>query len=1355
MPRKKKDELNFDDFDFIRISLASPRTIRKWSYGEVKKGDTINYRTFRPERDGLFCEAIFGPTKDYECQCGKYKYRKNEGIICDRCGVEVAESEVRRHRMGHIELAVPVAHVWYVRKTPSRVGVLLGMKVPDLEKVIYYASYIVLDPGNTPLKMKQLLSIDDYYRLRKLYGNRFKADIGAGAIRKLLQKIDLQERIDELRKKLKKESSPVTLSRLDKHLRIVEDFYYSGNKPEWMILKVLPVMPPGLRPLVPLESGRFASSDLNDLYRRIINRNNRLKHIRDLKAPEVVINNEKRLLQEAVDALIENGIRGKSFTSSGGRPLKSLADIVKGKRGRFRQNLLGKRVDFSGRAVIVVGPQLKIDQCGVPKFMAVELFKPFIIRELRKMGLASHMKDANRVIREQPGLVFDILERVMKLYPVMLNRAPTLHRLSIQAFYPVLVEGDAIQLHPLVCVPFNADFDGDQMALHVPLTPSARMEAMTLLISTKNFFSPAHGGMLDTPSQDIVLGLAYLTKVKPGEKGEGKIFKDTMEAIKAFRFGVVDLHAKIKVHGINQICEKDDKGEIIKDPSLWKDFITVGRIIFNEILPEGLELVNEEITKSKLHDLIIKISKQRKISELAAFLDKLKAVGFHYATISGCSFTMVDLVECKEKDKLINAAKAKVEKIERSYQAGVMSRQERYTNIIQLWHDTSDRLSDIVFDEMASKEKQRHKEGEPRFNSIYIMASSGARGSRTQVRQLVAMRGLMAKPQKRLTGEIGEVIETPVISNFREGLSVIEYFISTHGGRKGLSDTALKTSEAGYLSRKLVDVSQDVVVTMDDCNTVNGITVSALMEGQNVVESLAERIVGRVAAVKIAHPITDEVLVKEGEIITAEAAKKIEDAGFTRIEIRSVLTCQAPRGVCAKCYGVDLSTGKLVQKGAAVGIIAAQSIGEPGTQLTLRTFHVGGIAGRIMDTSELRCPGDGEIEFENLETIKNRNNETIVISKNAKLIFRRAKRSTIPQTFNIPYGAKLFVEKDGKVKSGQLIAQWNPREMPLISTHKGTVKWHHIISGVTMREDVSKETGLKERVILPYQKGKYRPQISITGKSGVVESFPLPPDTHINISDKAQVEVGDIIARIPQEITKIRDITGGLPRITELFEARRPKKAAIVTEISGVVEIGQSEKGEMVVTVVPRGGGEKRDYVIPHGKHLIVYNGDEVRAGDPLTDGALDPHDILKVQGEKGVQTHLLNEIQGVYRLQGVKINDKHIEIIIKRMLSMVRIVDPGDTNFVKGTQVPKWQIREVNEKIKSPKKRASFEPVLQGITKAALNSKSFIAAASFQETTRVLTESAIRGAEDWLEGLKENIIVGRLIPAGTGAEDV
>ncbi|MFH1352195.1 MAG: DNA-directed RNA polymerase subunit beta' [bacterium] len=1349
MRKKSKDELDFSSFCGIKLSLASPQTIRKWSYGEVKKGDTINYRTFRPERDGLFCEAIFGPTKDYECQCGKYKFRKHAGIICERCGVEVTESEARRWRMGLIELAVPVSHVWYLRKTPSRMGVLLGMKVTELEKVAYYANYIVTDPGSTPLKSKQLLSIDDYARMRKLYGNRFKAGIGAGAIRKLLKEVDLEKRIKEMRKKLKSEGSPVGISRLDKHLKIVESFYYSGNKPSWMVLTVLPVMPPGLRPLVPLESGRFASSDLNDLYRRIINRNNRLKHIKELKAPEVVVNNEKRLLQEAVDALIENGIRGKTVNSAAGRPLKSLADITKGKRGRFRQNLLGKRVDFSGRAVIVTGPQLRIDQCGVPKYMAVELFKPFIIRELRKMGLASHIKDANRVIHDQPGLVFDILEKLMKTYPIILNRAPTLHRLSMQAFYPVLVEGNAVQIHPLVCAPFNADFDGDQMALHVPLTPEARMETMTLLISTRNFFSPANGNMLDTPSQDMILGLAYLTKVKIGELGEGKIFPDSLLAQKAFRFGFLDLHAKIKVDGINKIIEKDEKGRALP-ASEWNDFTTAGRIFFNGIVPDGVGWVNEEMTKGKVHDLVMKIYRKKSTSCLAEFLDNLKAVGFHYATISGSSISMQDLIQCAEKDKIIEESQAQVQKFEKSYQAGIMSKQERYNRIVSLWQDTSDRLADVVFNDMAKQGAKPWRPDEPRFNALYIMASSGARGSRTQVRQLVAMRGLMARPQKKVTGEMGEVVETPIISNFREGLSVPEYFISTHGGRKGLSDTALKTSEAGYLSRKLVDVSQDMVIYTDDCQSVNGITVSALTEGQNVVESLAERITGRVVTDNIVSPITDEVIVKEGEIVTAEIAKKVEDAGFASVKIRSVLTCQAPRGICAKCYGIDLSTSKPVQVGTTVGVLAAQSIGEPGTQLTLRTFHIGGIAGRIMDTSELRAPGVGLVEFENLSTIKNREGRLIVISKNAKMIFRQS-RKPIPQTYGIPYGSAIVFDTVKKVKHGEFIAKWNPREMPLISVHSGTVKWRDIVQGITMRQDRSKETGLLERIMLSYQRGKYKPQINIITDKGKTDSFPLPPDTHIEVTDKAKVEKGDVIAKIPQEITKIKDITGGLPRVTELFEARRPKRAAVITEISGVVEIKQTEKGEMAVSVKPSSAAPARDYVIPHGKHLIVYNGDEVAAGQPLTDGAIDPHDILKVQGEKGVQTHLLDEVQGVYRLQGVEVNDKHIEIIIRQMLSRVRIVDPGDTQFIRGEQVGKWEVREANERLTKSKKKASFEPILQGITKAALNSRSFISAASFQETTRILTESAIKGAEDYLEGLKENIIVGRLIPAGTG----
>ncbi|RLD17998.1 MAG: DNA-directed RNA polymerase subunit beta' [Caldiserica bacterium] len=1341
LKRKKVEEIDFSSFDAIKLSIASPQDILKWSYGEVKKAETINYRTFKPERDGLFCEKIFGPTRDWTCSCGKYKYEKHKGVICDRCGVEVTESKVRRVRMGHIELVVPVVHPWFFRKPPSRIAILLGLKITDLEKLIYYAGYIIVDPKNTPLRKGQVISVEEYNEYRRRYGNRFVAGTGAEVIKKLLKELDLDEKAKELRKKLEdKNLPPQFISRIVKHLEIVESFRHSGNKPEWMVLERIPVLPPDLRPLVPIEGGKFASSDLNDFYRRIINRNNRLKNLLSLRAPEVVINNEKRLLQEAVDGLIENGIRGKYFTGSAGRPLKSLSDSLKGKQGRFRQNLLGKRVDYSGRAVIVVGPHLKLDECGIPKDIALELFKPFILRELMKEeDIQTHQMARKEWMRATPR-VYDILERLIKDHPVLLNRAPTLHRLSIQAFRPVLVEGKAIQIHPLVCPPFNADFDGDQMAVHLPLTPQARIEALILMLSSNNIFSPANGRPISMPSQDIVMGLAYLTKVKKGVKGEGRLFSSIEEVIYNHQIREIDIHARIKVKGINSLKDEND----------WT---TCGRVIFNQILPEELRFWNKEVSKDNLRELIEEAYKKIGKARTVKLLDDIKEHGFKYATISGLTINIDDMVIPEKKIELIEKAKKMVRRVEEQYKSGVITAVERYNKIIQIWQDVSEQVSEELFETLKKTETEPHLPDKPRFNALFLMADSGARGSRIQVRQLAGMRGLMARPQKRLTGGMGEIVESPVISSFREGLTVLEYFISTHGGRKGLADTALKTADAGYLSRKLIDVSHNVVVTTHDCGTENGIVVTALKDGTNVIESLTERIFGRVALknITITNPETGEVeiIVKQGEVINYEQAKRIEEAGIEAVPIRSVLTCQERYGVCAKCYGMDLATGKLAKVGLPVGIIAAQSIGEPGTQLTLRTFHVGGIAGTIEEVSEIKIAKDGKISFEDLKYVKDRYNRNVVISRRSKVIFK--PKDGPSEVFDLPYGSEIFVTREGEVRKGTVIARWDSRVFPLIAEEEGRIHWEDVVEGITMRKEINRETGIEEKVIIPYQKQKYKPQI-VLRKDGKSITYPLPPDTHLVVDDGEEVIAGDILAKIPQEITRIKDITGGLPRVTELFEARRPHKKAVITRISGKVHIKQTEKGEVIVEVVPE-FGEPQEYLIPHGKHLMVYEGDYVEAGEALTDGPVDPHDILEVKGEKGVQQHLLSEIQGVYRLQGVSINDKHIEIIIRQMLSIVRVRDAGDSDEVVPKQlVSRWKIEEINEKlVKSKKRPVEWEPVLLGITKAALASESFISAASFQETTRVLTEASVSGAIDYLRGLKENVIIGRPIPAGTG----
>ncbi|MDR1951889.1 MAG: DNA-directed RNA polymerase subunit beta' [Elusimicrobiota bacterium] len=1560
--KKKVNNLNFSNFNAVKVTVASPEQIREWSYGEVKKPETINYRTFKPEREGLFCDRIFGPIKDWECHCGKYKNSKYKGTICDRCGVEVTESKVRRERFGHIELAVPVAHLWFLKKSPSRIGSMLNMKTSDLEKVINYTKYVVTDKLNdragisyflekgmllaereydlfkyglkSPVvkenfknildgmiieelvldsekknNIKQLkkavkyqasqagVPVEDaaksilaniekgdtyykcYFRPHRVYiysdldalnaakvkrmieenieiddlmsmdevdkkirieffdiekdnafnklrenpdllkpyegylridiakietpfienfseekhtilleesdvkkfqqgfGEDIKVDIGAMAIRKLLEEIDLAKKTQKLRDEIKQTKTDAERATLIKKLRVVEGFLNSKTRPEWMIVTVLPVLPPELRPLVPLDGGRFAASDLNDLYRRIINRNNRLRHIEQLKAPTVMINNEKRLLQEAVDALIDNDSRQRPVTGAGNRPLKSLSDTLKGKQGRFRQNLLGKRVDYSARSVIVVGPNLKLNQCGLPKEMALELFRPFIIQELIKQENVT-LKSAKGMLERGDAKVWSILESVTKGHPVLLNRAPTLHRLGIQAFEPVLVEGKSIQLHPLTCAAFNADFDGDQMAVHLPISIEAQLEAKVLMMATRNILSPASGKPITVPSQDMVLGSFFLTKEKSGVLGEGKIFSSVNDVISAYQSRKVDLQARIKVVGITNIRDEKLKDNEQKDISKWKNYrlpdgkeiinyTTVGRIIFNEHLPKNddgsyaLGYQNQGMTKKELGILVDKCYKELGQYRTITLLDEIKKMGYEYATRAGVSISIDEMIIPPKKEKLVKDAKTAIKTIENQAKQGIITESERYNKIIDIWTKVTDEVADIMFDEMKKDETKPLIPGVNRFNSIYMMADSGARGSRQQVRQLAGMRGLMAKPQKKLTGGVGEIIETPIISNFREGLTVLEYFISTHGGRKGLSDTALKTAEAGYLTRKLIDVAHDVVVREEDCGTVNGVFIGTLQSGDEIVEKIDERVVGRVALDNVVDIVHDELIVKRGELITPEKAKKLVEAGIDKIGIRSVLTCESEHGVCSKCYGINPATGKPVEIGEAVGIIAAQSIGEPGTQLTLRTFHIGGAASRVVQRSEIYAENDGTANYHNLKTIKNRNGEVIVLSRNTELEYTESPIHR-KQNYQIPYGAVIRV-KDGQkvelkndasgIKSNILIAKWDPHSKPIITEFDGTIEFLDIKEGVTLQKEKSKISGQIERVIIDQPGGKHRPRIVVRKTGKDVAEYPLPVDTSLVVHNGDKVFAGDVLAKIPLELSKSKDITGGLPRVTELFEGRRSKNVAVVSEIDGSVHLaGPSKKGSIKVIVSNQDSSMSKEYFVPVGRHLEVYEGDTVKEGDALSDGAINPHDILKVKGPKEVQEYLVNEIQQVYRLQGVTINDKHIEIIVRQMLSNVRIIESGDSKFLNGEIVSKHKYEMEKKNVKEMGgKVPSSQPILLGITKASLSSDSFISAASFQETTRILTEAAVSGQIDMLRGLKENVSIGHLIPAGTG----
>ncbi len=1327
---QEKDTFQFDS---ISIKIASPSAIHSWASGEVKKAETINYRTLKPEKDGLFCEKIFGPVRDWECNCGKYKGIKFKGITCDRCGVTLDHSSVRRTRMGHIELATPVTHIWFFKAVPSRLSAMLDLSLRDLEKIIYYEEYIVTDPKETPLKKKELLSEEKYQEYLEKYSNGFEAKIGAEAILALLKETDLESFSRKLRKQVEDSKDGAGSRRIIKILKIIDDFNKSGNKPEWMVLTVLPVIPPDLRPLVPLDGGRFATSDLNDLYRRVINRNNRLKKLLELNAPDIIVRNEKRMLQEAVDALLDHG---RPVLGSNNRPLKSLSDMLKGKQGRFRQNLLGKRVDYSGRSVIVVGPELKLNECGIPKYMALELFEPFIIRKLRDKDFVHTIKGAKKMVERAKTEVWDILDEVIKDHPILLNRAPTLHRLSIQAFQPLLTEGKAIRIHPLVCTAFNADFDGDQMAVHVPLSTESQLESKVLMLSVNNIFSPADGRPISTPTQDIIIGCHFMSKIKPSSKGEGKIFSNPDEAIVAFDDNCIELHARIKVrleisetkileqfNDFNNLQIFNKKSAIVET--------TVGRIIFNQALPKGFGFVNTTLDKSKIGLIVAETYKRFGHTETIKLLDTLKDLGFEYATKAGLSISIDDLTVPKGKGERLEKAKEETRKVEEQYHKGIITKGERYNKIVDIWTHTTDDIADMLF------------EGFDPFNPIFMMADSGARGSKLQIRQLAGMRGLMAKPS-------GEIIESPITANFREGLTVLEYFISTHGARKGLADTALKTADAGYLTRRLVDVCQEVIVTEPDCGTLNGITVSAIIEGNEVVVSLKERITGRVALDNVVDIITDEVVVAAGEEITAEKAETIEKLGIEKIRIRSVLTCESERGVCIKCYGTDLATGRLVETGVAVGVIAAQSIGEPGTQLTMRTFHIGGTASRVVEQSAVKSRNKGIIKYHNLRAVPKKK-EFVVLNRNGFISISDAQGREL-ERYAIAQGAFIAFKDNEEIDKGVIFIRWDPYTSPILTEVAGTVKYEDIDEDVTIRKELNVVTGAVEFIVVEH-KAEYHPQIVILNKKKeVLGIYPVPAASHILVKDNQEVEAGDLLAKIPRTIIKTRDITGGLPRVAELFEARKPKDPAIISEIDGFVEFGETKKGQRKI-IVRSPTGMKCEYAIPAGKHPNVYKGDHVVSGQQLTDGPIVPQDILRVCGDKVLQEYLVNEVQEVYRLQGVKINDKHIELIIRQMLKKVRIENVGDTAFLSGQYVDKWVFKKENEKVMRKGGRpASATPLLLGITKASLSTESFISAASFQETTRVLTEAAASGKIDRLYGLKENVIVGHLIPAGTAA---
>lgn len=1353
-----KQQGQTEDFDAIRIGLASPDMIRSWSFGEVKKPETINYRTFKPERDGLFCAKIFGPTSDYECLCGKYKRLKHRGVVCEKCGVEVTLAKVRRERMGHIELASPVAHIWFLKSLPSRIGLLLDMTLRDIERVLYFESFVVVDPGMTPLERGQLLTDEQYLEAIEENGDEFDAKMGAEAVYDLLSTLNLPREIETLREEILGTNSETKLKKLTKRLKLVDSLNQSGNRPEWMVMTVLPVLPPELRPLVPLDGGRFATSDLNDLYRRVINRNNRLKRLLDLNAPDIIVRNEKRMLQESVDALLDNGRRGRAITGTNRRPLKSLADMIKGKQGRFRQNLLGKRVDYSGRSVIVVGPTLKLHQCGLPKKMALELFKPFIFSKLQFRGLATTIKAAKKLVERGTGEVWDILEEVIREHPVMLNRAPTLHRLGIQAFEPVLIEGKAIQLHPLVCTAFNADFDGDQMAVHVPLSIEAQLEARTLMMSTNNILSPANGEPIIVPSQDVVLGLYFMTRDCINAKGEGMCFANIAEVHRAYEARHIALQAKVKVRLTDYSYDED--GEKVEQTKLWDT--TVGRALLSEILPKGLSfgLINKAMGKRAISSLIDACYRQVGLKETVIFADQVMYMGFRFATKAGVSIGMNDMIIPDEKERILAAAEREVKEIQNQYASGLVTNGERYNKVVDIWSHTNDQVAKAMMGHLG-KEKVIDREGneveQDSFNSIYMMADSGARGSAAQIRQLAGMRGLMAKPD-------GSIIETPITANFREGLDVLQYFISTHGARKGLADTALKTANSGYLTRRLVDVAQDMVVLEDDCGTENALDLHPIIEGGDVVEPLGERILGRVIAADLYKPGTDELICERNTLLDEGWIERLEDLGVDHVKVRSPILCDAKVGVCAKCYGRDLARGHQVNYGEAVGVIAAQSIGEPGTQLTMRTFHIGGAASRAAAVNSIEVKTEGTVHLHNIKTVQHHSGHLVAVSRSGELtLVDTSGRER--ERYKVPYGAHIRVADGDSVKGGEMVANWDPHTHPIITEVEGKIQFVEFADGVSVQSQVDDVTGLASLVIIdPKQRpaaGKdMRPMVKLVDEKGedlniagteIPAHYYLPAGAVVIVTDGGEVQVGDTLARIPQESSKTRDITGGLPRVADLFEARKPKEPAILAEATGTIGFGKDTKGKQRL-IITDADGENHELLIPKWRHVNVFEGEHVDRGEIISDGELNLHDILRLKGVIELAAYLVKEIQDVYRLQGVKINDKHIEVINRQMLRKVEVTAVGDSQFLRGEQVERTRMMEVNEKLESEGKQpALWQSILLGITKASLATESFISAASFQETTRVLTEAAVRGSGDTLVGLKENVIVGRLIPAGTG----
>ncbi|MEJ1096838.1 MULTISPECIES: DNA-directed RNA polymerase subunit beta' [unclassified Pseudoxanthomonas] len=1347
------------DFDAIKIALASPDLIRSWSFGEVKKPETINYRTFKPERDGLFCAAIFGPIKDYECLCGKYKRMKHRGVVCEKCGTEVTLAKVRRERMGHIDLASPVAHIWFLKSLPSRIGLMLDMTLRDIERVLYFEAYVVTEPGLTALERRQLLTEEQYMQARQEHGDDFDAAMGAEAVYDLLRTIDLQAEMVHLREEIASTNSETKLKRLTKRIKLVEAFLESGNRPEWMVMTVLPVLPPDLRPLVPLDGGRFATSDLNDLYRRVINRNNRLRRLLELNAPDIIVRNEKRMLQESVDALMDNGRRGRAITGTNKRPLKSLADMIKGKQGRFRQNLLGKRVDYSGRSVIVVGPTLRLHECGLPKKMALELFKPFVFAKLQRRGLATTIKAAKKLVEREEAEVWDILEEVIREHPVLLNRAPTLHRLGIQAFEPVLIEGKAIQLHPLVCTAFNADFDGDQMAVHVPLSLEAQLEARALMMSSNNILSPANGEPIIVPSQDVVLGLYYMTRALVNKKGEGMAFANVAEVKRAYDNRAVELHAKVKVRITETVTDED--GSKRKQTSIVDT--TIGRALLAEILPEGLPfaLANTELNKKAISRLINSSYRMLGLKDTVVFADKLMYTGFAYATRAGVSIGIDDMLIPNEKKGILGEAEQEVLEIQEQYQSGLVTAGERYNKVVDIWSRTNERIAKAMMETIGTDKVQNAK-GETidqkSMNSLYIMADSGARGSQAQIRQLAGMRGLMARPD-------GSIIETPIKANFREGLNVQEYFNSTHGARKGLADTALKTANSGYLTRRLVDVAQDVVITEVDCGTSEGLTMTPIVEGGDVVEPLRERVLGRIVAEDVFLPGNDEdPIVTRNTVLDEAWVQKLEDAGVQALKVRSTITCRSDFGVCSYCYGRDLARGHIVNIGEAVGVIAAQSIGEPGTQLTMRTFHIGGAASRAAAVDNITVKTTGSIKFNNLKFVEHANGHLVAVSRSGELSVLDG-HGRERERYKLPYGATINVKDGDQITAGQTVANWDPHNHPIVSEVAGFVRFVDFVDGITVMEKTDELTGLASREITdPKRRGSQgkdlRPIVRIVDKNGKDLNIPgtdlpaqylLPPRSIVNLQDGAPVGVGDVVTKVPQEASKTRDITGGLPRVADLFEARKPKDPAILAERSGIISFGKDTKGKQRLIIKDTDGSEHEE-LIPKFRQIIVFEGEHVAKGETVVDGEPSPQDILRLLGVEPLAAYLVKEIQDVYRLQGVKINDKHIEVITRQMLRKVEITDPGNTKFLAGEQAEKQRVIEENAKVLARNELpAKYDPVLLGITKASLATESFISAASFQETTRVLTEAAVRGTKDNLRGLKENVIVGRLIPAGTG----